>query len=136
MSYRSLTTTLLVSLACLGLGACGKSSNKPPSSAAAAATTTAAPTTTTPTPATTTTSTAPPAASVPGTPAYKRYRALVLAVIACSRAHGIYIPEPNASNGINLSKVNLTGGRQEIVNACYRKIVKKTELAEAKRKKK
>jgi hypothetical protein len=94
--------SLVVSLACLGLAACGSSSGGSPGSQTGSAATTAPPGTTasrTPPPSTSTPATTAPTESAT---AIAQRRKLALRVASCMRSKGIKVPEPSATGYIKV----------------------------------
>jgi hypothetical protein len=111
---------LLLFFTCFGLMACG-SSSKPRSSAASG--TTAA--TRTATAATTPVSTTPTRPTTKATkeaskPTFGPGHALLVAMAACMRSHGIPMPNPDANNKVNLQGINIKSHHYQTVGlACY-----------------
>ena len=102
-------TPFVLSLACLGLGACGGSSSSSTTNTTAAVASTPATTTeSTPssaatTPAATATTESPP------TPADKRRRQVALRVVKCFQSNGVILPEPNSQGYITAGSVAGSG---------------------------
>ncbi|HWX45545.1 MAG TPA: hypothetical protein VNY52_09510 [Solirubrobacteraceae bacterium] len=114
---------LFVSLACLGLAACGSSSSGPSAGASTAtvaaarrtgATATATPGVSKPAGTTTPSSTAAKGAprSAPENAAnHAHYHRILVALVGCMRRYGIHLPEPNAANQVNRKGIDVNGAR-------------------------
>ncbi len=62
---------------------------------------------------------------------YKKHRAELLELVSCAHRHGVPLPTPTPDNRINTEGVNLKSHRRKAaLNACYQKVVNRTELEE------
>jgi hypothetical protein len=110
-------TSLLMSLGCLGLAACGSTSG-----GSSSANSTSASTTTDATSTKTSTEASGTGTSTKSAPATSpRELATIRALASCLRRHGIQLPEPDASGRVNTEGVNQSSPRyRAALTACLR----------------